>query len=345
MKIHKKILGTFFAILAIVALLPVQALAAGRLDLSRDVRLTISYQDEKTPLVGAQFDLYLAASVNEYGELTVTEDFAGFNVNMRGKDDEAWKTLASTLEGYVLRDNIKPADSGKTDRQGQVSFPSQQERLVPGLYLVLGSRHTQDGRIYDAAPFMALLPGRDAETDAWIYDVTVNSKFSSRPEPSGPDSSTITRKVLKVWADSDHENDRPAEVTVQLLCDGSVYDTVTLRAANNWRYTWEGLDARSQWTVVEEEQENYMPEVTREGITFVLTNTYAEDIPDQPTPMDPGPTPPEPPETMDIPDEPVPLSQLPQTGQLWWPVPVLTAAGLLLVIFGLLRRRGARHGE
>ena len=35
--------------------------------------------------------------------------------------------------------------------------------------------------------------------------------------------------------------------------------------------------------------------------------------------------------------------KLPQTGQLWWPVPVLSAAGLLFVIVGLLRRRGSRY--
>ena len=28
-----------------------------------------------------------------------------------------------------------------------------------------------------------------------------------------------------------------------------------------------------------------------------------------------------------------------QTGQLWWPVPVLLAGGLLLIVLGLIRRR------
>ena len=37
--------------------------------------------------------------------------------------------------------------------------------------------------------------------------------------------------------------------------------------------------------------------------------------------------------------------KLPQTGQLWWPVPVLTAAGMLLIVVGLVRRREADYEE
>ena len=35
-------------------------------------------------------------------------------------------------------------------------------------------------------------------------------------------------------------------------------------------------------------------------------------------------------------------SRLPQTGQLWWPVPVLVAAGLILIIIGVTRRRSGK---
>ena len=53
------------------------------------------------------------------------------------------------------------------------------------------------------------------------------------------------------------------------------------------------------------------------------------DIPDNPPPgggKDPDPDPGE-----EIPDEDVPLAVLPQTGLLQWPIPVMAAAGLLLV--------------
>ena len=116
---------------------------------------------------------------------------------------------------------------------------------------------------------------------------------------------------------------------MQLLKDGEVFDTVTLSAANDWRYTWDELDESFKWTVAEKELEDYTVLVTREGTTFVVTNTYDEGTPENPAqPENPG-----------KPGNPA----LPQTGQLWWPVPILVAGGLLLIVIGVLRRRGNTH--
>ena len=321
MKMNKRLISICLSLLLVFMLLPVSALAAGRIDLDQDVGLTITYQDHGTLLSGAVFSIYLVATVNAYGELETTEQFKIFNVDIPGKSDDTWRALASTLEGYVLRDNIAATDSGKTDRNGQIAFPTGGKRLTAGLYLVLGERHTQDGYRYDATPFMVMLPSLDKENNVWSYDVAVSPKFDRSKIPGSSGDDTITRKVLKLWEDKGQEKDRPEEVIVQLLRDGKVFDTVTLNAANNWRYTWTALDNGYSWTVVEKETDNYTVEVTQEGITFVVKNTHNEDISDEPT----------------TPTKPT----LPQTGQLWWPVPVLIAAGLLFVVIGLLRRRGA----
>ena len=167
MKRIRRMTAALLSVLAVFLLLPLQALAAGSIDLNQDVSLTISYQDGNTPLVGAEFEIFLVATVDEYGELTTTKDFAQFHVNIRGKDDEAWRTLASTLEGYVLRDDISPTDSGKTNDKGLVSFPTAGKSLKAGLYFVLGYRHTQNGFRYDPTPFMVMLPGLDKENNIW----------------------------------------------------------------------------------------------------------------------------------------------------------------------------------
>jgi len=327
MKMKKRITVLVLSLAALL-FLPVQALAAGSIDTEREMRLTISYQDEDTVLSGAVFDIYRVAAVDETGELTAVEPFDRFNVDIRGKNDAAWKALASTLEGYVLREEIAPTDSGKTDAQGLLNFPNQAESLEQGLYLILGHRHTQDGRIYDAAPSMVLLPTQDVDANEWTYDVTVNPKCDSQPVPG---DKTIIRKVLKVWSDDGHKKDRPKKVVVQLLQNGKVYDTISLNADNNWRYTWKDLSSSDTWTVVEKEIEDYTVTVTREGTTFVVTNTYKEDQPGKPTtPVNNGKS---------------NHSKLPQTGQLWWPIPVLLSGGLLFIILGLLRRRRDEHEE
>ena len=100
---------------------------------------------------------------------------------------------------------------------------------------------------------------------------------------------------------------------VQLLRDGKVYDTVTLNEGNNWRHTWTGLDDDYTWRVVEyKTPEGYTVTVERQGITFVMTNTWREEPPDEPEesrpPEEPEESrPPEEPDTPggpDTPDEP-----------------------------------------
>lgn len=386
MKMHKRIAAMLLSVLTLALILPVQAFAAASINLKKNVNLTISYQDDDTPLTGVQFDIYLVATVDESGELTATETFAPFNVNISGNDDAAWRVLASTLEGYVQRDNIAPTDSGKTDEEGILTFPNETRSLKQGLYLVMGHRLELNGTVYETEPFMVQLPSLDPESSEWIYDVIVKPKHEDKPEE---DACTITRKVLKIWKDNGHKEERPKEIVVQLLRDGEVYDSVTLNAANNWRYTWSDLDADHRWTVVEKELDGYTVEVTRVGITFVVTNTYDEEIPEEPTPTEPTApseepttpseepttpsdeptTPPEEPSEEPTtpsdepgtptestapsdgpttpPDEPGTPGgpKLPQTGQLWWPVPVLITAGLTLIVIGLLRRKGAAYEE
>lgn len=226
--------------------------------------------------------------------------------------------MASTLEGYVLRDKISSVVLGKTDERGELIS----EGLAHGLYLILGRQHTQDNTTYTTEPFMVMLPTAHETENIWLYDVEVNPKHESYTEPS---EDTISRKVLKVWKDEGYQNVRPQEIIVQLLCDGWVHETVTLNAANNWRHRWDGLDSECHWTIVEKETDGYMVGVTLEGTTFVVTNTYdGYDIP----------------ENLNEPDV-----TLPQTGQLWWPVPVLLVSGLFLIILGRLRRRNVKITE
>lgn len=311
MKISKWI-TMLLCCLAAVLFLPGKAYAAGMIDLERPVSLSMTYRAQGTPLTGASFSIYHVADVNAYGELSVTEDFAEYPVDIRGEKDEEWKELAAALEAFVSRDKPEAAATAKTDANGQVSFSTEKDQLVPGLYLVVGQRHEQDQFYYDAAPFMILLPGLDLDANDWNYDMTASLKYESAEIRE-----KVSRRVLKAWNDKGANQDRPSAIEVQLLQDGRVADTVTLSEANSWSHTWKELDGDSRWTVTEKVvPEGYTVKLTREGTTFVLTNTGRST-------------------SSGDADE----DRLPQTGQLWWPVPVLVSAGLFLIVAGLLRRR------
>ncbi len=318
----------FAALLACALFLLLPARAAEPIDPAQPSSLTIHYHDGAQALSGACFSAYYVAAVGETGALTAAKDFSDFADELA--DETLPRTLPAALQSHALRKNVPPTASGTTDAQGMLTFSD----LLPGLYLVTGRRLHTGGSVYDVSPFLVQLPmERDG---AWCYDVTVDPKNASQPTPS--EGSTVTRKVLKVWDDAGHEDVRPPQITVQLVReDGEVFDTVTLSAENGWSYRWEGLDAQYRWYVAEQTPSLYRMELTQEGVTFVITNHYAPEETDNPV----NPDDPEPPENPDNPENPDTPGQpiLPQTGQLWWPVPVLLAAGLLLLCIGLARRR------
>ena len=230
----------------------------------------------------------------------------------------------------MARDGLQPLAEGKTDENGRLTFSG----LEPGLYLVTGEKHTTGGVTYTPEPFLVSLPGLDGK-DNWVYDVTADPKYGQEKEPGGnPDGGTVRRKVLKVWEDDGTEA-RPESVTVQLLRNGEVYDTVTLSEENGWSHTWTGLDKDDTWQVVEADvPDGYTVTVTREGITFVVTNTRSKDNPDEPEPGE------------EIPEEPAPQGPaLPQTGTLWWLVPLLACGGMALFLMGWARRRSEGRDE
>lgn len=345
-------LGGLLAGLLLAVLLPTAALARGVIDTAAPASLTIRYSCPEIT-----FRLFRVAEVSAYGEYTLTGDFRDDPVTLKQPDQAGWRALAATLDSYAALYNRKPLAAGETDQNGTVRFSD----LKPGMYLVSWQKHTTGGYTYTPEPFLVSLPGLD-EGDNWNYNVTVNPKYDrdyNGGSSSGGDD-TVRRKVLKVWKDEGGEDSRPSSVTVQLLRNGKVYDTVTLSGKNRWSHEWSKLDGDDDWKVVETDvPEEYTVTVTREGITFVVTNTLSTEIPDEPTPEGPPPETPggkpgepgspdseKPVGETPIPDEPVPQGPaLPQTGVLWWPVPLLACGGMALFLIGWVRRRSEERNE
>lgn len=320
MKKYKSLAALLLGFLLALTLFPIQALAAGSIDLNRDASLTITEKYGETPLSGVRFDLYLVSTVDETGELTPVSAFEAYaaELDIRGQNDSAWQALAEKLERELLLGNLGrliPADFAVTGEEGMASFPSPGRKLTLGLYLVPGTRIEKEGYVYSTAPFFVLLPALNEQDNTWNYAPEAMAKPGQSPV-------LADYEVIKIWRDDCHKDQRPQSITISLLCDGKVDKTITLPHNGAWKYTWHDLDTNHVWTVTEVKLPGYQePEVQQVGNTFIVTNTCSKPG----TPVEPG--------------KPI----LPQTGQLWWPVPVLLAAGLLFVVIGLIRRRGARH--
>lgn len=347
---------TLLCLAALWTLLPQSAGAFSRIDTERPVSLTLRCQKDNKTFSGAEFSLYRVADVSATARFTLTGDFQAYPVSLDQPDSAGWRALAETLAAYAARDGLTPLDSGKTGSDGVLKFPTDEQRtMLPGLYLVTGRPCVSGSYTYTPSPFLVSLPNLDRETDQWVYDESVEPKYT-RENHGGGDSggegsndTTVNRKVLKVWDDDGYETQRPEQIVVQLLRNGKVYRTAALNAENNWRYTWYNLDAGYDWQLVEETvPEGYTVSVSQDGITFVVTNTCQPDSPDNPDNPD-NPDQPENPGSPDSPDVPEgpaskppttpdgPKPSLPQTGALWWPVPVLAGSGMLLFTLGWVR--------
>lgn len=313
-------------------LIPV-AFAAGRIDLERETTLSLQFRYNNAAIAGVRFRLYRVADVSESVRFTLSGDFQNYKVNLNHLDADGWSAAGNTLAVYAEADRINPLAVRSTDSSGQLTFGT----LNVGLYLVTAESKTIGKKTYRSAPFLVSLPS--LENDIWQYTVLVEPKSTMESQPDGggerpnPDTEEVT--VLKIWDDEGHQEQRPQEIEVSLLRDGSVHRTVILNEENYWRYTWNDLSSQYDWTVVEHSlSEPYWVTYTENVTVLKITNTYMEDISDEPPPGGEKPDEVEPTMVEDIPDDPIPTGKLPQTGLLWWPVPILTIVGLTLFSIG-----------
>lgn len=293
-----KFLAFVLSIAMIFCISPIQSFAS-----SDDITLTVHYRDNGKVISDATFDVYLIATSDNNGAFIPTDAFKNYPVEFKASNDEEMYNLATTLEGYVLKDKIAPIYKGTTDDNGDFVFNTKNAANHRGLYLIIGHSHFKGDIIYTAEAFTIYLPGI-GDSGQNLYEVTVQAKYTVVHRYSPP----VHLKVHKVWNDNNSYDKRPSEINITLLKNGEAYDTVTLSQNNNWAYEWYNLDSTARWNIIEAAIDGYTVTITREGTSFFLKNTLKE-------------TPPPPPD-------------LPQTGQLWWPVPILTLLGFVCIATG-----------
>ena len=107
--------------------------------------------------------------------------------------------------------------------------------------------------------------------------------------------------IKKVW-NTDASTEAADRVTVQLLRNGNVVETAILNAQNNWQVTYADMPESDAYSIKEVDvPKGFTATYQQKGYVFTVTNT----------------------------------STLIQTGQLMWPIPVLSICGMLLITVGI----------
>lgn len=279
-----KLKAILAAILCLAFLLSLCAAAVGTRSFE-NLTLSIVYSDAEEPISGVSFELYRVADFDEEGGFVFTDEFKNYPVEINTTDSEKLKSAAHALKGFVKRDGLKPCDFGETDGEGILTFPVGEKSLKSGLYLMFGEQIEKNGYIYSCEPVFVSLPGYSEKDGSYLENVTVSAKFGK----TEIQSDTTEISVVKLWK-NDKGIDRPKRLTVDLLSDGSVFDTAYLNSDNGWKYEWNELPLYDEdgsvieWDVVERAVEDYTSSAERVGNTVTLENSYSpSENPDEKT--------------------------------------------------------------
>lgn len=369
---NKKHILLFMLCFLTAILLPLNAMAAEKVNTSQKCSFSLSFIADGEKAEGVEFRIYHFADVSSSNDYYVTDMFKSYPISYDNIDKpDTWRNLSQTLYGYVVSDKLPPYSTAKTTANGKAYFYN----LPVGLYLVIGSKYTSDTMTYKTQAFMVSLPREDTEGDMQYdlsadvkYDIVFDSGSENNPNYGGNLDDELD--ILKIWNDNGNPN-RPQEVVVEIYSDEKLYDTVVLNKANNWKYRLEKINPKSIWTIRERTAENgYTVLVERQDNRFVLTNTKTDTPPTtttttttpnntdpdfsttnttipgnsnsentNPENTNPDDMKPDTTANSSTPDE----HTLPKTGLLWWPVPCMLAGGLFIIIIGIICRRGTEN--
>ncbi len=272
------------------------------------IYLTVADSQTKQPIENVKFRLYYVASVRNAGNNAYFDYISPYNeCNMPlGNLQDAYLPLH--LAVFAMERNLAYTEES-SDKNGHILF----NNLELGVYLLVPDIDSEGG--FRITPFLVCVPMYDTVEKEWEYSINATPKI----EDSEETDETTYISVKKLW---DTHSDHPDEITVSLLRDFVAIETVVLNDENNWTYRWNNLSKNYVWDIIETEvPDGYIVSYDTSSNTVIITN------------KDTTPTPPPPPtEPGDSPKPPD--DELIDTGQLNWPVPILSAIGLLLFATG-----------
>ena len=261
----KKILLIFM-----IMLFGITSVKADTLDLNTkgSIDITIKYNYEET-IEGANIQLFKIASlvIDENSNIAYqyVEELSGemFQLNeLTGvistdtEDEQAEKCIKAAKK--IDFSGLTPVAELTTNSSGNVKF----EDLELGLYLVNQSNKVKGYTVLD--PYILTIP--TVEEDEWVYDIT------SLPKPEIEKLADLI--IKKVWNNNTNEK-LPESITVDILNNGDLYESITLSSEDDWTLTLEDIPYSDSYSVEEKDIPNgYTVAYSQDGLfNFTIVNT------------------------------------------------------------------------
>lgn len=354
MRKTKSILTVLLALVMLAALMmPCLAFdqdehAARQPDYSKTGSVTLNVTDAKgTAVQGGSLTVYeVAAAKYDDGNnvFVLTDAFAASAADLSGIDEEenGAPVLAAALADYAAAQRLE----GKEITIGE-DGKAAVSGLELGLYLFV---QTNPAKGFEPLrPFLVTVPLWDGEQ--LVYDVAASPKagtatVQAKLEPVA--EKAVTVKNGKAPATSaftfclkPQDAAAPMPENAKLESDGSLKVTRTGAGTVEFGTMWFSLsDAGKTYAYTISEVKGSEQHYTYDAQTYTMTVAVSEEdgfvqIEVKYTDKDGKPV--DALKFTNTYDEPKPA--LPQTGQLWWPVVVMAAVGLLFVALGVSLRR------
>lgn len=284
-----------------------------------NINVDIVCKNDTTTVSNAEWSIYKVGERKE-ADFVLTGEFSDYPIDMSDFTDASkMQAVADTLDNYAKTDGITPVSTGKTDANGEVKLSADSV----GLYLVSGKSFENTTAKFTPSPSLIEID-KDIVAEGQI---TVYTKFTYEEIPAG-DSDYGVRKS---WIVPDgQEKLIPDNIKVEIYRDGKLFDTVTLDADNNWEYFWKD-DTAAEWSVKEIDiPANYTVVTKNNDKLFLIENTYKSDSSSN---TDSSSSTPDSSSSGSDSSSSTP-DNIPQTGSLNWPVPVLIGGGVILIAAG-----------
>ena len=272
----------------------------------------------KAPVEGFPYRIYKVGEVQSDGECVLQGAFADAAVNMNIQTAADSADAALALSGYADVKGIQPTLSGNTGADGTAGI-----KLTDGeLYLLKEESYKVGVTTYRSVARLFTASQIEVDSDGMRVLVV---KYESIEEG---EKKEVTYTVRKIWDDKKGMK-RPQNVTVLLLKNGQVFETVTLSQVNNWTYSFTVLDDGSVFSVQEDNiPEDYVSIVSKRDYTFMVTNTLLDTPGQENTPTSTPNT--------SLTSESTHRGA-PKTGDisLRGPIALIALSGVILLIFGI----------